>query len=136
MDKIYSRFRIPRIIVTKSSSHKNKLLCILILVTIIAIFTARNIVNVINPLLERQSKSLARGTAIKLTNEASREAMQNITYQDLCSIEKDADGNIKMMKLDVSNVNKICSKISIDLQESLRDNNNNTFSIRLRKFNR
>lgn len=136
MDKIYSRFRIPRIIITKNSSHKNKFLCLLILVIIIAIFTARNIVNVINPLLERQAKSLARGTAIRLANEASRNAMQNMTYQDLCSIEKDSDGNIKMMKLDVSNVNKICSKISIDLQESLRDNNNNTFSIRLRKFNR
>lgn len=132
MDKIYSRFRIPRIIVSKNSSHKNKFLWVLILIVVIAVFTAKNIINVMNPFLERQAKALARGTAIKLANEASRNAMQNMTYQDLCMLEKDADGNIKMMKLNVSNINKICSKIAIDLQKTLKDNNNNSFKIKLR----
>ncbi len=133
MDKIYSRFRIPRVASGIIKPHK-RFLIMFILIVIIAYLTAINIINSINPMLERKSKILARSTAAKLSNEASKDAMQDLTYQDLCEIDKDEKGNITLMKMNVINVNKVCSKIALQIQQKLSQNDNCTFDIRLGSF--
>lgn len=91
MDKIYSRYKIPRIIKLGGLSKKNRLFITIIIIVIIAVVTARNIIAVINPFLEGQSKALAKAETIKLANESVSKAMQNMTYKDLCGIEKDSE---------------------------------------------
>ncbi len=133
MDKIYSRFRLPRIVgITTRFDNRKKFLLIIMLIIFISYYTAIKLIdNTITPLLERQSRVLARGTAATLSNNAASNAMKDMTYQDLCTIEKDSDGNIKLMKLDVVNINKICSSIALELQEELDKAENTNFDLRL-----
>ncbi len=78
----------PRIVKVGKLSTKKRLLVTIMVVIIIATATAKNIIAIINPFLEGQSKALAKSETIKLANEAVSKAMENMTYQDLCSIEK------------------------------------------------
>ena len=104
MDKIYSRFRFPRIVGTPRMDNQKKILIIMILIILIAYTTAIKIIDVINPMLESYAKISARATANELSNKAVSSSMSNMTYQDLCEIEKDDQGNIKLLKLNVINV--------------------------------
>lgn len=98
---------------------------------VIAYATAITIINSINPTLERQSRVIAKSLAEKVSNEAMKEAMQGVKYEDLCNIEKDSDGNIKMMNLNVITVNNISSKIALKMQQDLKNNEKDTVSISL-----
>ncbi len=95
MDKIYSRHKVPRIVKIGGLSNRNKLLLTIIIVVIIAVITAKNIIAVINPFLESQSKAIAKAETIKLANEAVSKAMENMTYNDLCGIQKDNERKYK-----------------------------------------
>ena len=131
MDKIYSRFRIPRVVGMPGMNTKKKLLIILIMIILIAYVTAIKIIDVINPMLESYAKTSARATASSISNEAVKKVMNDKTYQDLCSVEKDEEGNIKLLKLDVLNVNKICTDIGLNVQNSLNERLKSDFNISL-----
>lgn len=139
MDKIYSRFRLPTIIYNNpNNNNKNKyfnkyknFIVWIIATIIIAYITAIQIINSINPMLERQSRIMARSTAAKLSNEASKEAMKDLTYQDLCIVDKDENGNVTMMRLDVSNVNKVTTQIALDIQNNLNDRATSSIYIKI-----
>ena len=146
-ERIYSRHRFSlhkiKLDINKKTNNNNnnysynynkkiisrRFFVIVIIILIIAYSTAVSIINTINPSLERQSRVLARATAEKLSNYACQEVMQNVNYEDLCEIEKDKDGNIKLVNLDVINVNKVSSKIALKVQENLNYDNNNIISI-------
>lgn len=97
----------------------------------IAYATAITIINSINPSLERQSKVIAQNLAQSASNEATQNAMKNIKYADICQIEKDDDGNVKMMNLDVITVNEISSEIVLNMQEYFKKKEKDTVSISL-----
>lgn len=141
-EKIYSRYKFSlqkmKLNKNKKNNYNNnnektiisrRLFVIVIIIIIIAYSTAGCIINSINPSLERQSRVLARATAEKLSNYACQEVMQNVKYEDLCKIEKDNQGNIKLVNLDVINVNKVSSKIALKVQENLNYDNNSIISI-------
>lgn len=129
MDIIYSRFRIPKLNRTKINDPKRIVFIFVIIVIIIAYSTAVTIIKAINPTLELQSKSFARAMAESLSNKACQAEMEGKQYKDLCTIERDDNGNIKLMHLNVINVNKITSKISLNIQEELMKENNAIISI-------
>ncbi len=131
MDKIYSRFRIPRIVSTKKIDRHKKFLIILMIVIIIAYFSAVKIIDGITPFIERQSRVLARSAAATISNNATKEKTEGISYQDLCSVEKDEDGNVKLIKLDVITINQLCSSIALQVQEELSKQGNSKFDISL-----
>lgn len=129
MDIIYSRFRVPKIGNMKMSNPKKYILIITIIVVIIAYSTAICIIKAINPSLELQSKSIARALAEKSSNEACQKAIENVTYEDLCNIERDSNGNIKLMNLNVININKIMTQIALDMNKNLKNERNDEISI-------
>ncbi len=131
MDFIYSRFRLPRIIGPKKIKRSNIFLIILIIIIIISYATAIYIIDLITPMLERQEKTLARGSAVKLANEAARNAMKEMKYDDLCTITKNDQGEIKIVTINVINANKICTSITNELQDKLMEKANSSFSISL-----
>ena len=63
----------------------------MLVVIVIAYITAITIINSINPTLERQSRVIAKSLAERISNEAMKEAMQGVKYEDLCNIEKDSE---------------------------------------------
>lgn len=91
------------------------------IVLIIAYATALTIINSINPSIERQSRVIAKKTAEKYSNEVCNAVMNGLKYEDLCSIEKDKEGNITLMNMNVINVNKVSSEIAIKLQDKLNE---------------
>lgn len=126
MDIIYSRYN-------KRNFNYNKIKLIIAVLTILIISysTAIMIIKAINPTLERQSKIIARSLAEGLTNSITKEEMQNYKYEDLCSIQKDENGNISMLNLNIINVNKLTSTITSRLQKEINNNNNSIIKISL-----
>lgn len=126
MDIIYSRYN-------KRNFNYNKIKLIISVLTILIISysTAIMIIKAINPTLERQSKIIARSLAEGLTNSITKEEIQNYKYEDLCSIQKDENGNISMLNLNIINVNKLTSTITSRLQKEINNNNNSIIKISL-----
>lgn len=129
MDIIYSRLRMPKMGNMKMNNPQRYILIITIIVVIIAYSTAICIIKAINPTLELQSKSIARALAEKSTNEACQRAIENTKYDDFCTIERDSNGNIKLMNLNVININRTMSKIALDMQENLKKEKSGEISI-------
>lgn len=130
MDKIYSRFRVINLKRMDLKPAK-KLFIMTVIMLIMAYTTALTIINSINPSIERQSRVIAKRNAEKFSNEACQEVIKNIKYEDLCSIQKDKDGNITLMNMNVINVNRVCSDIAIKLQNKLNEAEGNYITISL-----
>ena len=126
MDIIYSRYNKRNF-----SYNKIKLIIAVLIIIIISYSTAIMIIKAINPTLERQSKIIARSLAEGLTNSITKEEIQNYKYEDLCSIQKDENGNITMLNLNIINVNKLTSTITSRLQKEINNNNNSIIKISL-----
>ena len=101
---------------------------------IIGYFTAVTIIKAITPIIERQCRVISRSTASKFANEACNEAMQKLSYEDLCTIDRDKDGRIRLIKMNVVNVNKLNSEIALNIQNKLNDTTSSKFYIRLGSF--
>lgn len=138
MDKIYSRKRIilPKINISIfNKSFKNNLQtikCIKIIVIVaIAITTANQIIKAIEPVMDKQCITIAKGIATRISNEQATVVMSNYDYDDLCNITKDSNGNIAMISANVITVNEIISDVAIKIQEELDKEENNSYNIRL-----
>ena len=131
MEKIYSRKRIklPKLkknefLFNKNVSQKdfnNKK--IMIFKIIIIIFISVNLfifsLKQLEPIINSECRGIAKSIAIKVTNEQTSNVMANYKYDDLCIIEKDSNGNIKLIKSNVILVNEIISKICLKVQEEV-----------------
>lgn len=55
--------------------------------------------------------------------------MEKYKYEDLCTIERDEDGNIKMIKTNVNPLNEIIFNIALNIQKKLdeQEGNNNAY---------
>lgn len=101
---------------------------------IIGYFTAITIIKAITPIIERQCKVIAKSTASEYANQVCNKAMEGLTYEDLCTIDRDSEGRIRLISLNVVNVNKLNSKIALEIQEKLNDSTSSKFYIRLGSF--
>lgn len=101
---------------------------------IIGYFTAITIIKAITPIIERQCKVIAKSTASEYANQVCNKAMENLTYKDLCTIDRDSEGRIRLISLNVVNVNKLNSQIALEIQEKLNDSTSSKFYIRLGSF--
>ena len=141
MDKIYSRprlFRLNRYTSIGGNNNKSnkykKIIIYIIIIIIIGYFTAITIIKAITPIIERQCRVVAQSTATRFANEACNSAMQNIRYEDLCTIEKDEEGKIRLIEMNSININKLNSQIALDIQNKLNNNESSKFYIRLGSF--
>ena len=57
--------------------------------------------------------------------------MKEMKYDDLCTITKNDQGEIKIVTINVINANKICTSITNELQDKLMEKSNSSFSISL-----
>lgn len=101
---------------------------------IIGYFTAITIIKAITPIIERQCKVIAKSTASEYANQVCNKAMENLTYEDLCTIDRESEGRIRLISLNVVNVNKLNSKIALEIQKKLNDSTSSKFYIRLGSF--
>lgn len=137
MDKIYSRKRIklPKFNFNnkgfKELGSKNTKRIKIIAIVIIASFVSILIVRAIEPILSKQSVVIAKSIATKISNEQATIVMANYKYQDLCTIEKDESGRIKMIKSNIIPVNEIISDVAVKIQNELNKTQDGEVFIRL-----
>ena len=131
MHKIYSRprIRIPKIFFRARNEMKNKKarkLIKILLVVMIAFLTVKFSLDSVLPIFDTLCENEAKSIATIVSNEQATNVMREHSYDDLFTIEKDAEGNITMIKSNVIPINEIISdvanKIQIELDNKGRDN--------------
>ena len=137
MDKIFSRNRIKLPKLNKIMYNKNtgKLLTI-IAILLIAIIVFKIAVNSTIPIIDEQCRTMAKSIATKISNEQATKVMADYDYDDFCMVEKDEENNVKLITTNMITINKIISDIPILIQEELEKEENNTFTLKLRKLYR
>jgi len=138
MDKIYSRKRIilPKINRTffnKKSKKDGKIIRIFTII-FIAVITANIIIKSINPIIEKNCETIAKGVATKVSNEQATIVMSKYKYDDLCNISKDSNGNITMISANIITVNEIISDVAVKIQEELNNGESSSFNLKLGTF--
>ena len=140
MYKIYSRprIRIPKIFFNNGKIDKKNFRksFYVIIVLLIAFSVLKYVLNTVSPIFDTLCESRAKSIATTVVNEESLNTMQNYSYDDMFTIEKDSIGNITMIKSNVTNINKITSEIAINIQKSLDKRGREDIEIALRKFYR
>lgn len=132
MYKIYSRRRLrikkPQLKVGKGVKSQGKITTI-ILILIIAFETASLLLNYMNPIFEQVSSYEAQKLATFVANDQTTKVMQNYNYDTMFTIEKDSEGNISMIQMNMYRVNIIISDIAYYIQEQMKQPKNSTVSI-------
>lgn len=139
MDKIYSRRRMcfPKLEMIgyqgKAPIQKKQKLKIvkIIGILLIAMLTAKFVIQSISPMLDKQCMNMAKSIATKVSNEQATAVMAKYKYDDLCSITKDTNGNITMISANIIPINEIISDIAVKIQEELNKTENGTFGIKM-----
>lgn len=124
MYKIYSRKRLK----IKNIKNKRKITTI-ILVLIIALETATLLLKYINPIFEQVSTFEAKRLATIIANDQTTKVMQNYNYDSMFVVEKDIDGNVSMIQMNIYKVNIIISDIAYYIQEQMKKPENSSVLI-------
>lgn len=139
-EKIYSRkrLRLPKRIINKKNKlpkkkYTKKISKIIVILTI-AISFAHFSINAIEPIIEKNCKTMAKSVATKVSNIKATEVMAKYEYNDILNIKTDELGNIKMVETNIYVVNKIISDVPVYIQEELEREENSSFKIPLGSF--
>ena len=141
MSKIYSRprIRIPKIFIAdvgdRSFRNKKKIVKIFIMM-VIAFSTVKLVLDAILPVFDTLCKDKAKGIATIISNEQATVVMREHKYEELFSLEKDNDGNIIMIKSNVSAINEIISDVAVKIQNEIDNKGKDSIEISMRYFYR
>lgn len=131
-DKIYSRTRFCVTgKATKLKKNKVSIFISSVFVIVIAVFTFYIIRNAINPIIDELCIDKAKNIATKISNEEATVVMDKYCYDDLITIIRDNDGNIKILKTNTKNINQIMSDIPVSMLEKFKQSENTNISIYL-----
>lgn len=136
-EKIFSRYRIkiPNVKFIKLRDDRNlRKITTIIAILVIAIIVVKTVTKAITPIIDEQCKALAKNIATKVSNEQATNVMADYEYDDLCTIIKDEENNVKMIKTNMVTINKIISDIPLLIQKEMEKDVNSSFNLKLRKF--
>ena len=148
MNKIYSRPRIklPKFYFRKFNFKENKKnnnhnkinrnKGKITLVIFIAILTAKIVLEAVYPIFDTLCESKAKSIATIISNEEATNVMKEYSYDELFTVEKDANNNITMIKSNMKAINEITSSIAVRIQNRINDTERENIEIALRKFYR
>ena len=136
IEKIYSRNRIKfhSFLNNKNDKKIDKKYSFLFNVVIIiltAIITFRALLGAINPILNRLCMDEAKNIATKISNEQASLIMNKYKYEDIITILRDDNGNIKMLQTNIKSVNELTSDIPNNIVSALKSEENSNISIYL-----
>lgn len=147
MYKIYSRprIRIPKLIKLKYNPHYNnnmdykkirkiKKMMPFIFTLVIAFITMKIVLGAIMPIFDILCTNKAESIATIVSNEEATNIMKEHSYDELFSVEKDENNNIKMIKANVISINEITSDIAIRIQNTINSRGRENIRIALGSF--
>ena len=106
----------------------------IIIILIIAFSTMKYVLDAVSPIFDTLCESKAKSIATTVSNEQAIAVMKDYTYEDLFTVEKDANDNITMIKSNVTNMNEITSKIATNIQQELDNKGREDIQIALGSF--
>ena len=124
MHKIYSR---RRILNAKKTTDTLAILTIAFTVVVV-------VCKAVGPVFDTLCKDEAKSIATLITNKEATNVMEQYSYEDLFSIEKDEQGNILMIKSNVFPINEIISSIPVKIQEAINKEKRENIKIALGTF--
>lgn len=139
LHKIYSRprIKIPKVIIGKrGDSKKRKKIIEITIIFSIAFLTVKIMLDAILPIFNTLCENRAESIATIVSNEQATNVMKEYSYDELFTIEKDEQGNIKMIRANVIVINEIISDVANKIQEELNKKGREDVEIALRKFYR
>lgn len=143
MNKIYSRPRIklPKFYFrefnfkgNKKNNKINKNKGKITLIIVIAILTAKIVLDAVYPIFDTLCESKAKSIATIISNEEATNVMKEYSYDELFTVEKDANNNITMIKSNIKTINEITSSVAVRIQNRINDTERENIEIALRKF--
>lgn len=132
MDRIYSRrrFKLPKIkLFRNKGSQFNTNKIIAIIATIVGVVCLKISFDYVNPMFESLCNLKVKGIATRLVNQEAKASLENVDYNDLITIVRDNDGNIKMVKANVIAINRIASELTLQIQKALENEKETTIYI-------
>lgn len=118
----------------KNKRNINKIQIIVVL--LIAVLTAKFIINAISPIYNTLCEDKAKSLATIISNEQATNVMRNHSYDEIFSIEKDNNGNITMIKSNIIPINEIISDVAVKIQNEIDNEGRDDIEIAIRKFYR
>ena len=132
--KIYSR---PRFCTTgkgyKNMPRNNRRYTAISIITIIviAVITFVIITRAVNPIINDLCIDKAKNIATQISNDEATLIMNQYSYDDLITIVRDSNGNVKMLQTNTKNVNKIISDIPLNIINKFQEKNTSDIFIYL-----
>lgn len=125
-DKIYSRRRFiikPKFMdkMPKIPKEKKRKITKFLLIIIAIIVVIKLIVNYIEPVFQTMCEEKAKSIATIIANEESTKIMNLYKYEDLFTIEKDNDGNVKLITSNIVPMNNMISDLTGNIQTRFND---------------
>jgi sporulation protein YunB len=102
---------------SKAKKKIRRVLIIILIVFVIPILLLEIITGLIKPALIALCEINARSLGITISNKVVTEMMENIGYLDLITLERDNAGEIKALKANVIEMNKLSAKIGLAIQK-------------------
>ena len=102
-----------------------------VVIILTAIITFRALLGAINPILNRLCMDEAKNIATKISNEQASLIMNKYKYEDIITILRDDNGNIKMLQTNIKSVNELTSDIPNNIVSALKSEENSNISIYL-----
>ena len=139
MEKIYSRRKfILKPLNFKSKNNKTyklkKKLIRFLLIIFISICSFKTCLDYIQPVYETLCNEKAKSVATIITNQQSTIFMNKYKYDELFSIEKDDNGNINLIKANVTPINNMISDLTENIQHEFDNVEVETIEITLGNF--
>lgn len=106
----------------------------LIIILLIAIATAKYIIDTATPIFETLCINKSKSMATIISNTETINVMKSHSYDELFTIEKDADGNVTMIKSNMVSINEITSEIATNIQKKLDNKGRENIQIALGSF--
>ena len=106
----------------------------LIIIILIAIATAKYIIDTVTPIFETLCINKSKSMATIISNTETMNVMKSHSYDELFTIEKDADGNVTMIKSNMVSINEITSEIATNIQKELDNKGRENIQIALGSF--
>lgn len=136
IEKIYSRNRIKFHNVLNNKNNKKidkkfSFLFNIIIIILTAIITFKSLLGAINPILNRLCMDEAKNIATKISNEQASLIMNKYKYEDIITIVRDDNGNIKMLQTNIKSVNELTSDIPNNIVSAMKSEENSNISIYL-----
>ena len=124
--KIYSRRRFCLSSEGNGNSPKNrkikqkiKKIAPFLLIMVVSFSVCYIIWKSINPIFEELCKEEAKGIATIITNEQSTVVMEEHTYDEFFTIQKDEEGDVQMINANILAINAVTSDIALKIQKEL-----------------